>query len=121
MGDRRFIANVEPLDQPVSDLEDVCHQSVGPEIPVEVTHYLMNFDYHFLSISVRSVSSRCKEYDRALYGQKIYSAAKDFTKEFLASFRLCSRLCSGVKRAIASTPAMLGNNSLNFEIFSSRV
>ena len=42
-----IIADVKTLDQPVSHLEDVCHQSVGPEIAIEVTHYLMNFDYHF--------------------------------------------------------------------------
>jgi hypothetical protein len=42
-----YIADVETLDQPVSHLEDVRHQSVGKEIAFKVTHHLMNFDCNF--------------------------------------------------------------------------
>ena len=87
---------------------------------IAVRKGIMNF---IVSLSIQSVSF-CfnKEYDRTLISQKIYASAKDFMKKFLASVNICSRLWgSGVKRAIANTPAILGNNNLHFASFSSRV
>src|SRR4051794_7225903 len=41
------ITDIETLDQPVSHLEDVGHQSIGQEIALWVMHHLMNFDKDF--------------------------------------------------------------------------
>jgi hypothetical protein len=49
-------------------------------------------------------------------------SVKLFTKKFRASISIRSRFWEDeVTRAIVSTPAILGNNSLNFASFSSRV
>ena len=39
-----YTSRISTLDQSISHLEDVGHNSVGEEIAVEVAHYLMNFD-----------------------------------------------------------------------------
>jgi hypothetical protein len=39
--------DIETLDQPVSHLEDVDHQSVSQELALKVKHHLMNFGNDF--------------------------------------------------------------------------
>src|SRR5205823_11479519 len=88
-----------------------CHKQRDHE--VHGILLLFQFGIGVFLIRVLSYSYRFK---------KIYSSAKHFMKNLLASIRNCSRLWgSGLTRAIINTPAMLGNSSRIFACFSSRV
>src|SRR4029077_18821954 len=81
---------------------------------------IMNFIGFSSRLSFVSLSPI--EYYRTLLDEKNYCSAKLLMKKFLASIKICSRLCgSELTRAIINTPAMLANNNLIFLHLSSRV